>query len=245
MKKYALGLLIGFGALVLVAVFFQRHALACELLPVLDYQNVEDEIYAAPGRSMDQVETLRELLASASDRISSVYGTPTSRPRMLIARDSQMAARWGANETASMHRMPWRSCIVIGPEGRNVDVIAHEWLHAEIQDRVGFWRFLREIPVWFDEGAALTLDYRAPFLPENIDLSDAQILAGKELGTARKFFSGNIRQNYQAARLAVDPMIHADRFYDDLDRVSRGESFEDVFLTVNRSIPSAAVGSEQ
>ncbi|MDZ7923630.1 MAG: hypothetical protein U5M23_06135 [Marinagarivorans sp.] len=79
-------------------------------------------------------------------------------------------------------------CIIIGPQGQNVDVIAHEWLHAEIQHRVGFFRFLKEIPVWFDEGAALTLDYREPFLPENIDLPVEDVTAVKKLKSGKSFF---------------------------------------------------------
>lgn len=209
--------------------FFMRHSLACELLPVRGYPLVQDEVYAAPGFDPQRFAAFLELLASASDRIATVYGQAESRPRILVTDDEGTARRWGANETASMHRLPWRSCVVIGPQGQNVDVLAHESLHAEIQHRVGFWRFLREIPVWFDEGAALTLDYREPFLPENIELTAGQVMAVRELERARDFFSGNARENYQAARMAVIPLIRPDSFFDDLDRISAGESFESVF----------------
>lgn len=94
-------------------------------------------------------------------------------------------------------------------------------------------RFLTEIPVWFDEGAALTLDYREPFLAENINLADADIAAVKKLKSGRRFFSNNIRQNYQAARIAVEPLIRNEQFFNDLERVSLGESFDNVFLNAN------------
>lgn len=148
----------------------------------------------------------------------------------------QIALIWGANDTASMHRMPWRSCIIIAPKGQNIDVIAHEWLHAEIQNRVGYWHFLRNIPVWFDEGAALSLDFRKPFLPENINLSDEKIVTVQSLMGDGDFFSGNIHENYQADRMAVSPLIRDKRFFEDLERVSDGESFESVFLNANMSI---------
>jgi len=196
-------------------------------------------IFIDPGIPDAETDTLMALVASALERIDSVYGVATSKPRLLITADAEMAAKWGANDTASMHRLPWRSCIVIGPRGKNVDVIAHEWLHAEIQHRVGFWRVLNEIPVWFDEGAALTVDYRKPFMPENIDLSDSEIAAVRNLKKARDFFSGNTRLNYQAARIAVEPLIQSERFFADLDRVSAGESFESVFLNASKSIPAS------
>lgn len=125
---------------------------------------------------------------------------------------------------------------MIGPKGQNIDVIAHEWLHAEIQKRVGYLRFIMEVPVWFDEGAALTLDYRDPFLPENISLDIKEIQYVKALNNGRSFFSGDIRKNYQAARLAVEPLIKEEYFFHNLERISSGESFERVILKVNKSV---------
>jgi hypothetical protein len=234
-RRFGIVILLICSFLVLTGAVFQRHALACELLPVLHYQQINSEVFIGADISEEQVKIIKGLIGSASERISDVYGQPISEPRFLFASDTEMGAKWGANETASMHRMPWKTCIVIGPKGKNVDVIAHEWLHAEIQHRVGFFRFLEEIPVWFDEGTALTVDYREPFLPENIDLAYADIMAVKNLKSGRSFFTNNTRENYQAARLAVVPLIRNEHFFNDLGRISLGESFEHVFLKANKS----------
>lgn len=162
-RKFTIRILITIVTLIFIGAVFQRHALACELLPVMNYQQINSEVFHDADMSEEEIEAIKGLIESALERIDFVYGSSESRPRLLITSNDQMAAKWGANETASMHRMPWRACIVIGPEGQNVDVIAHEWLHAEIQQRVGFFRLLTEVPTWFDEGAALTVDYRAPF----------------------------------------------------------------------------------
>lgn len=244
MRKFSFGVVIIAVSVVIAGAIFQRHALACELLPMLNYQQTDNGVFLAPDISRGQAERIRGLINLAEKRIDLVYGAPASKPRILVTSNSQLAAKWGANETASMHRTPWRSCIVIGPEGQNIDVIAHEWLHAEIQQRVGFIRFLREIPVWFDEGVALTLDYRAPFLLDNIDLTEADVQNVKHLVRGRDFFSGDIRKNYQAARLAVEPLILPERFFHDLERISLGESFESVFLA-NKSIqPTASAAAD-
>ncbi|MDP4537600.1 hypothetical protein Q3O60_15545 [Alkalimonas collagenimarina] len=235
MRKAFIVVFIFAVSLVLIGGIFQRHALACDLLPLMNYQRLTSEVFLAADFAEPQAQIISELIESASERMSDVYGKPISKPRFVITADTQNAAHWGANETASMHRMPWRACVIIGPKGLNVDVIAHEWLHAEIQHRVGFFRFLKEVPVWFDEGAALTLDYREPFLPENIDLSDDVVTAVKELKSGKSFFSNNIRQNYQASRLAVEPLIRSDQFFNDLEKIASGESFENVFLNANAS----------
>ncbi|MCC5827307.1 hypothetical protein [Alkalimonas sp.] len=88
----------------------------------------------------------------------------------------------------------------------------------------------------------MTLDYRAPFLPENIELSEADIAAVKNRKSGRHFFSGTVRQNYQAARLAVQPLIRPEQFFDDLERIAAGQSFEAVFLQMDKSMQPTASG---
>ncbi len=231
MKKMIVLLLIGLVLFLSSGALLLRHSLACELLPALGYPHIQAGAFAAPDLDPESLEAMHEILVSAADRISEVYGPPEARPRILVTGDVATARRWGANETASMHRLPWRSCIVVGPQGQNVDVLAHESLHAEIQHRVGFVRFFKEVPVWFDEGAALTLDYREPFLPENIDLSSEQVIGVRELARAKDFFTGNVREKYQAARMAVIPLIDTETFFEDLGRIADGENFEAVFVS--------------
>lgn len=219
---------------VLVGTYMQRHALACEILPFSGMDQLQPNVYTTAEFSSEQVAALSEYVTVAVERIHTSYGATVANPRLLITGSVAMANKWGANETASMHRMPWRTCIVIGPQGQNVDVIAHEWLHAEIQTRAGLWNFLNQIPVWFDEGVALTVDFRAPFLPENIQLSEDEIMVVRELSSARDFFSGdNMRHHYQAARLTVDPLIQPSSFFAQLDRIGQGEHFDTVFLNVD------------
>lgn len=243
MRKTGIVIFIIVTSLGLIGGIFQRHALACDILPLMNYQRLNNEVFLVGDFAESQAQNISEHIESASERISHVYGRPISKPRFVITADKQSAASWGANETASMHRMPWRACVIIGPKGLSVDVIAHEWLHAEIQQRVGFFRFLKEIPVWFDEGAALTLDYRKPFLPENIDLQAENVTAVKNLKSGKSFFSNNIRQNYQASRIAVEPLIRKDNFFNDLQRIASGDSFENVFLKANKSIQPTANAS--
>ncbi len=230
MKKLVIVLVFGVLLLMLTGAYFQRHALACELLPMMDYKQIDSQVFVGHDIAPERIDELSRQVRSASQRVTAVYGAPNSKPRIFITSEAETATKWGANDTASMHRLPWRSCIVVGPNEQNVDVITHEWLHAEIQHRVGFWRFMTEIPVWFDEGAALTLDYREPYLPKNIDWSNEEKLAVLSMKKGRDFFSGDLRKNYQAARMAVDPLIQNETFFHDLERISNGESFEAVFL---------------
>ncbi|WP_278403688.1 hypothetical protein [Pseudoalteromonas ruthenica] len=243
MNKVAIGISSALLLVIVVGIFFRRYAIACEFSHMLDFREINNQFYIGSDIPPERIEDLSQIVSSALKRIDGVYGRPESTPKILFTSDSATANIFGANETATMHRTPWRSCIIVGPKGQNVDVIAHEWLHAEIQQRVGFWRFIQEVPVWFDEGVALTLDHREPFLPETIDLSKERVEDVRNLVTGKDFFSGNIMEHYKAARMAVIPLIQADSFYQKLEQISVGGSFDAVFLKANKSIQPIANAS--
>ncbi|MBY6185655.1 hypothetical protein KUV89_03250 [Marinobacter hydrocarbonoclasticus] len=234
MRTLLIAILLLLLTLVLAGAFSQRHALACEALAALDYPYLGDGVFIAPDLSHQQGQRAKAMIDAAEARIAQVYGEPKSTPRLVFTSEPDVAEQWGANQTATMHRLPWGACIVVGPKGHSVDVIAHEWLHAEIQHRIGFLRTLTEMPTWFEEGASVTLDYRAPFLPENIEVSRAEVERVTTLTNGRAFYTAGVHSHYQAARMAVVPLIDPKRFFDDLDRIGVGERFEDVFGSAGR-----------
>ena len=211
-----------------------RHQFACEMVPLINGQQSNNNVFIDTSDTALKEDLTQKTLATiglAAERISKIYGRPESLPRFIVAADGDTAEWWGANETASMHRSPWGSCIVIGPKGNNIDVISHEWLHAEVQQRVGFFTHLRKIPVWFDEGIGLTVDWRGPYLPDNIDLDDTEVTHVMNLNSGRQFFANDVIKHYQAARLAVMPIVNSETFYADLERLALGDSFADIFLS--------------
>ena len=229
MKKLVLAVAIVLIALLLVGGFFQRHAIACEAVELVGWQAAGSNVFFHPDFSTEQQADVISDLTAARERLSETFGPPLSNPRILIAIDADSAATWGANATASMHRAP-RMCVVIGPDGRNVDVMAHELVHAEVQQRAGLIRTLRQIPTWFDEGVALMVDHRAPFLPENIELDQGAIDAVTRLSGGRAFASQpDLRAGYQAARLAAEQRLGDADLYASLERIRRGEAFDQVF----------------
>ena len=53
--------------------------------------------------------------------------------------------------------------ITLNFHGRSEDVIAHEYAHAELSTRLGFFPRLLHIPIWFDEGLAMQVDLRSDY----------------------------------------------------------------------------------
>jgi hypothetical protein len=54
-----MGILLTTITLLLAGAFFQRHALACELLPVLNYQQIDSDAFLGGDISEEEAETLK------------------------------------------------------------------------------------------------------------------------------------------------------------------------------------------
>ncbi len=125
-----------------------------------------------------------------------------------------------------------RACVLVGPKGQNVDVVAHELMHAEIHHRVGYLKRFLQLPTWFDEGVAMQVDYRPRYRLSPKDVQNADDVRG--LTTFSKFFEGNeqaVVRNYAAAKFVVASWLSKvgpTSLYLHLRRMRDGESFAEV-----------------
>lgn len=227
MQKLKLFSLIFFVSIFLLGGVSQRHALACEFIEYSDYSEIAPNVFVSPFVNEDESGRLLSIINAGQLRVSNTFGTMISDPIVIVATTKDEASRFGSNSYGKAHLTPIGQCIVLGPEGHNVDVIAHEYTHSEVHFRTGWFSHYLNIPIWFNEGVALLVDFREPYLVDNIDLSQAKIDAVK--GKGSDFFSGeNVLENYQAARVAVDDLDKS-RLYDDLQKIREGKSFKNVF----------------
>lgn len=102
-------------------------------------------------------------------------------------------------------------------------------MHAEIHERVGFGKMLKEIPAWFDEGLAMQVDNRP-----NYNLTKEQLpetLFVRQLNSYREFHQ--TKNSYPAAKKEVKFLIekmNEKKLFDSLELVRTGKSFNEVFL---------------
>ncbi len=207
-------------------------AAACALVDVSGLQPGADGILVEPGQSAQAQAEFADLLAGARARIGQTFGPPRARP-IVVLRDSERA--FGVlplNAYGSTSFVGSRACVVIGPRGRNLDVIAHELMHAELFERVGSWRRFTSVPTWFDEGLAMQVDHRPAYdLPPDADTAFA-----RGLRTERDFFASastdaQLTQRYAAAKAEVGRSLAAvgpSGVYARLERLRQGERFSDV-----------------
>lgn len=99
-----------------------------------------------------------ELIESARRSVREQFGTVNSKPIIACVDRSLFGYKVSHGETNFTPGLP--SVILIGSEGMETSVVAHEWAHAEFARRIGIINKVIFIPTWFDEGLAMQVDLR-------------------------------------------------------------------------------------
>ena len=201
------------------------------------YVEVEPGVYAAAAMSPAERQRALDGLHAARRRIADAFGEPVARPVTILAPDTSAARRFGLADgvPGTAFIAPLGTQVVLDMAVFSIDVTAHELTHAEIAQRLGFWTRMRKLPVWFDEGVAVQLDWREKYLVDCAAVGAARIDAVRSLDTAAAFWRGGrpeIVAHYQAAKCAAAGVLatHPPRtLYASLTRLREGAAFADVF----------------
>ena len=226
MSKFKLSLLLFIAIVGISSGLTQRHALACELIEYVNYSEIAPNIFVSTTFDLSQKHDLLALINSGKSRVNNTFGPMLSTPKVVITTNENEASYFGSNLYGNALLTPLGQCLVLGPKGQNIDVIAHEYTHAEVHFRVGWLKHFLNVPIWFNEGIALWVDFRKPYLLENIDLSQQAINDVK-----RNSFDFSIN-SYKASRVLVDG-IDKQRLYQNLEEVKQGQDISRVFALSN------------
>ncbi|MFT6507097.1 MAG: hypothetical protein ACI92O_001939 [Colwellia sp.] len=206
--------------------FFKKEAIACEAISITNFEEIPPNVYADPSVAREQRTLLLDSIDKAYSRVNQIYGEINSYPRLIVTNNLEYR-KFGLNPTGMQNSGFFRECIFLGSKGMNVDVIAHELVHAEVRYRTNIFTELTKLPAWFIEGTGIKVDFRTPFLIENINVSQKEVEQIKSVFFLRDFPNTSVK-SYQASRVAIenlDPKF----LYFGLERLDNGESFEEVF----------------
>lgn len=196
---------------------------SCALLGLapLDGEDVRFE----RSLSADQRRAALVVLSAARERLSTRLGLSSSRVHVIFLGDGRSLWPFSFNDYGSTHFIGPRACMVIGQEGRNVDVVAHELTHAALFERLGAWNRER-LPTWFDEGLAMQVDDRERYQGAPVDR------AVRELRRPGLFFVEPLSEHYASARALVAAwraQLTVSEWAGVLTRLSDGEALDQVW----------------
>ena len=234
--KVRLGLVGAVLAVAPIAVAWaQPQAAACVSINYRGLDEVAPGILAASDVTTGQRIDFVRLHAAAKTRIADTFGAPRSAPVIVVGSTEALRSLFpGSGAYASTIYVPYRSCVIVGPKGHDVDILAHEQLHAEIHDRVGHWSRLTQIPTWFDEGLAMQVDHRQRYVwPPHSGAVDSGTV--KQWTSRSQFFRGNddeLTHHYAMAREEVRLWLQRlgrEHLYAFLERVRQGAEFLEAY----------------
>ncbi len=213
----------------------QPQAAACATITYRGLDQVAPGVFASSDVTIGQRLDFGRLRAAAKLRIAETFGATRASPVIVLGSTEALRSLFpGSSSYASTIYVPYRSCVIVGPKGHDVDILAHEELHAEIHHRVGHWRRLTQIPTWFDEGLAMQVDYRERYAwsrqPGAVDNATV-----KQWTSRAQFFSGNdaeLTRHYAMAREEVRLWLQKSghrNLYDFLERIRLGDGFVEAY----------------
>ena len=219
------------------------------------------EIYVNRSATANQQAQLRQNSQLARDRIRRFWGERHGNATLIYCPQQADYEQYcvGGEGAGCSIGTPWGTAyLILGPDGNNTDVIAHELCHDELFARLGWWRVKRQIPQWFNEGLALMVDYRfsnpsvwerpdsleraIPFSEESAAILFPQrpMLKLVDLETTREFFGGDYVHTMLAYQTAADEV---DRWLQVVGRagvpaltqaVDAGTDFDEIYRNLER-----------
>lgn len=206
---------------------YKHRLIASTLIKHSNYIEIEKDIFVSPETSEIQKKELLRLIQEAKNRINKKFGSYSALPIIISSQNKSKPRPYSNNSYGSTDFTLNKAYIVLGKNGHNLDVVSHELIHAELFQRVGYFNRWLEIPVWFDEGAAMQVDFRKKYMitPENKE-------SIKKLKTGRQFFAGNLTAHYSLAKYEVETWLKSygnEAFYKLLNEVKNEKTFEESY----------------
>jgi len=197
-----------------------------------NFIEIKKGIYISPTSTEEQKTQFLELVRNAKNRIVNTYGEFTASPIIIVCHNAKQREKFSTNSFASAKLLPFsdnKAYIVVGEKGHNLDIVAHELMHAEVFHRIGYYNQLVKIPVWFNEGVAMQVDHREKY--------NKSAKLGKKLNQLKygwQFFRGDQAANYSEAKRELKVWFSYydyKKLYRMLDAIKNGSDFNKLYFT--------------
>lgn len=226
--KYLKYIAVVFALAMFGAGYAYANVVRLALINYSGFHNLGSNIYLSQSLPDSAKNEIPSLLEKARDRIASQYGETLASPVIVVIRNDAEQGNYGLYDSpGALFNAPWQNYLVLNCDTADINVVAHELVHAEVVHRVGYIKYLFSIPAWFDEGAAMQVDHRPKYAYDDaMDLSEFNRIVGVD--TPKKFWTSDKNQNidnYRFSKMAVAEIFNAtdNELYSMLEKIRQGE----------------------
>ena len=193
-------------------------------------------MYFSSTTAKSKIDSLKSLIEQASIRIGNFWGQSTSNPRFIYCEKADDFKKYSVNPSApAVTYLKLGSVIVLSADGLDLDIIAHEFSHAEFYERIGFYKFNYQIPSWFKHGLAMQNDYRNYYSDDTLKAKSdnfKNLPDIKRFKSDKQFYAGSREQimlNYMTAKHEIKKWYTKERLDKFIKDLNSGKPFEEAF----------------
>lgn len=235
-KRKKLFILIAFVSvfflLLIASYMFNPQPVHAMLVDFSSMEKHDDHVYLEPDISENIKSILLNDLEQSKKRITEVFGDVQATPTIIFVQSPRALEKYAQqNRTGQTYYSYWGHYIVIGPDGFNEDVIAHELMHSELRTRL---QNKDRVPVWFDEGLATVADHRY-IRNENLSLDNIS-----DLSSRQSFYeTSRVKVNYEIAHSEVTRwlgIVGESGLSELIEGLNQGEAFKELYKAIESRI---------
>ena len=205
---------------------------------LIDYSNFKKDgrLYFNANTSVHKIDSLQTIIKNAALRVDSFWGQKKGNPKFIYCGNDQDFKNYGnprLDPATTQYKLgPY---IVISKKGVDMDIIAHEISHAELYERLEFFKMMFIIPRWFDEGLAMQNDYRDYYSEDTLKAKSdnyRNLPDIKQFNKGGNFYEGTREQvmlNYMTAKHVVKKWYTRQKLDKLITDLNAGKSFEEAF----------------
>lgn len=191
-------------------------------------------VFAGEGAYAKSAQQVLTHLPEAKRRVAGLLGPQGIQADIVIAPRDQFGEH--VDYAGAMFDRVFGSPVLVLPiDSISTNTTAHELVHAVLENRQNWWRSATDMPVWFNEGLAMQVDYGSSFgvdvlcqLSSNYGWPSYQKLRYPEgFYTART--QQEVLRNYAWAKGAVWTLLQQGSFVENLKAHLQGQPWEAAF----------------
>ena len=181
-------------------------------------------------------DSLLQIYQEAIERNKEFWKKIKANPKIIYCHNAQLYSKYAhAKLAATVFYRPYKVYLVLSNEAVDVDILSHEICHTELYAHLGWWKNMRQIPSWFDEGLAMQLDDRKAYsesayihLLDRLDYyPDVKVYT-----SSKQFFSGNssdIQRNLILAKHEIYHWFNQKSILTFVQQIKAGHSFQEAY----------------
>ncbi len=204
---------------------------------LIDCSNFKKDgnLYFNAATPQQRIDSVKKLIQLASARVTAFWQQETGNPKYIYCQSDADFKKYGSPyPVPALTHLKFGAHIVISKEGAELDILAHETAHAALYKQVGFFKKLK-VPVWFDEGLAMQVDYRDYYSEDTLKLKSdnfTRLPDVQKLKTGNQFQQGSHEQvmlHYMTAKYIVKNWYTKEKLNKLVRNLQSGKSFEEAF----------------